>query len=525
MELLAVALLKASLLLGITQLLVAALHRLSAAAKHLLLTAGLASFVIIPLLALFGPVWEVTVATTPAAAPVISAPSGVVMPLEPPVALAPSGPDFTTAAAVLWLAIALAVLARLLRSGLRLRSIIRAAAPPSARLHLLLRQARQRLAAHAPVRLLQSDRVRVPMVWGIRAGTLLLPVHAEEWTDEQLRATFIHELGHLQRRDYVSLGLMNAVAALLWFHPQVWMARRRALLEGERACDDLVVRAGERPTEYASHLLSVARLVQRREPLAALLAMSRPSQLEGRMLAILSPSTNRQTIGGKLLMISLAAFTAVLIPLTAIQIAAQPVVAPAPSTPPAVRAIVATPAVAAAPVTPVAVAAPVRAVVAPAAVVEAKPAAAVPADVQPVEAVPAVAAVPAVGTASDVAAVPAVNPTPVIAPTPAVEPVPVVAPVEPMAVRVLSRDQIAARPFHVVASIEARSYTLKLNRPVNTGDPSRNPAEVVAIERLLRKASARQAHAVTNVKCAREIRIGLTWPTAVVCQADAIAFE
>jgi beta-lactamase regulating signal transducer with metallopeptidase domain len=519
MELITLSLLKASLLLGITQLLVVALHRLSAAAKHLLLTAGLAAFVIVPLLAFFGPAWKVTVETPAEPTSVRAAQPALAVPSLPDEPVRESGPGLADVATVLWMLVAACVLARLMRSALRLRAITASAVPPSARLDTLLLEAGQRLAIDASVRLLRSDRVSVPMVWGVRSGTLLLPVVAEEWSDEQLRATFLHELGHLQRLDYVSLGVMNVVAALLWFHPQVWLARRRALMEGERACDDLVLRAGETPSVYASHLLHVARLVRRREPLAALLAMSRPSQLEGRMSAILSPSTNRQAIGGKLLMISLASFIAVLVPLTAVHIAAQPSV---PVTP---RAVVAVPAIA-----PVARVAPV---VATATVVDAKPvlapAAARPvvvegaAEVATVE--PVLAAVPAAVEVAPVAVVAPVEVVPDTVAIPAIEPVPAVPAAPPAAVRVLTNEQIGGRAFRVVANVEARSYTLKLNRPVNTGEPSRNPAETVAIERLLRKASARQADAVTNVKCMREIRIGLTWPTAVVCQADAIAFE
>jgi beta-lactamase regulating signal transducer with metallopeptidase domain len=521
---LTVSLLKASVVLALAQLLVLAAPRLSAAAKHLLLTAGLASFLVMPLLAFFGPALPVTI-ETPAVAPVVAVPVAWTAPaaLPQPVEAAPP----VDVPALLWMLVATGVLARLMRSAFRLRSITAGAEAPSPRLAALFKSVRN---TTVPVRLLRSDRVSVPMVWGVRAGTLLLPSSAETWSDEELRATFVHELGHLQRLDYVSLALMNVVAALLWFQPQVWLARRQALLQGERACDDLVLRAGERPSAYASHLLQVAKQVRRREPLAALLAMSRPSQLEGRMVAILSPSINRQTLGGKLLMISLVTFLAVVVPLTAVRITAQPAVV-APATPAVVRAVPAiAPAVNATPaVASVAAVKPVPAV--PAIAVQVDPAPVALAEpvlaAEPVEATPAVVAhvsvAPVEAVAPVVAPVPDVHSVPATPAVPAIAPVPAVMP--PYAVRALTPAEIGDRPFRVVANIEARGYTLKLNRPVNTGDPSRNPAETVAIERLLRKASARKADALTNVKCMREIQIGLVWPTSVVCQADAIAFE
>lgn len=329
-----VSLLKATIVLAIAQLAVTVTRDLSAATRHLILTAGIAAFLVIPLLSLFAPRVGVTVAKAPAtiAAPATSIEDMVTPPPsspQPSTAAAPSQstnlPAITLprALAAAWLLVSLFLLSRLMRSAIRVRSIVRNASVPSPRLLTLLDEVRSRVAVSVDVRLLQSDRVDVPMVWGIRQGTLLLPEVAEEWTDEHLRATLIHELGHLQRLDYASLALMNVVSSLLWFHPQIWTARSRALTEGERACDDLVLRAGERASEYASHLLHVARLMPRREPLAALLAMSRPSQLEGRMYAILSTSVNRQSIGGKSLMFSIATFLAVVVPLSIV----QPVVA------------------------------------------------------------------------------------------------------------------------------------------------------------------------------------------------------
>lgn len=518
-----VSLMKASLVLALAQLVASTVHRMSAAAKHLLLTVGIAAFLIIPLFAWFGPKWNVTVETLPDPATIRAA-----IPVEsqafdlnpPPIGDSPRVLGFADAATLLWMLGAVVVLVHLIRSAVRVRSIVADAVPPSARLAGLLADARRRLAIEAPVDLLRSDRIHVPMVWGVRSGTLLLPEVAEEWTDEHLRATFIHELGHLQRLDYVSLALMNLVSALLWFHPQVWLARRHAMMEGERACDDLVLRAGERASEYATHLLHVAGLTPRREPLSALLAMSRPSQLEGRMHAILSPSINRQAIGGKRLMISLVSFLAVVVPFSVMQIAALPAVAAVAETREvAVPAVVAV----AAPVTPVTsvavpavTAAPAR-VHAEAVVVEAGEA------VEAVEASPVSSASPSTPVTGEAA--PAVESAPVTA---SVEPVSASAgtpAVPPAAIRILSADDLGARSFRVLGRVQGRSCTLKLGRPVNTGDTSHNPAEGLARQRLLQNAKAQRADAVANLKCSREIRIGLSCPTAVVCEADAIQFD
>jgi beta-lactamase regulating signal transducer with metallopeptidase domain len=550
MELLLVGVVKASLILAVAQLLVRALPFLSAAAKHLLLTAGLAAFLVIPLLALVGPVWAVEVAVDAPLAE--AAPAAVAAPrLSPavpatvspqPVAPLVEAPRISVAAiaAALWLVVAFCVVARLVRTALHLRVIVRDAVAPSPRLSALLDDVRSRLGIRGTVRLLRSGRVNVPMVWGVRSGTLLLPEVAEDWTDEHVRATYIHEVGHLQRLDYVSLALMNVVAALLWFHPQVWMARRRAITEGERACDDLVLTAGERASAYATHLLHVARLLPRREPLAALLAMSRPSQLEGRMVAILSTNTNRQGLGRKLLMTSIISFAALVVPLAFVQLSAAPIamnpparaarpagvarVAPVPPAPPVRTAPLArvtpaarvTTAAAPLPSTPAAVAAPAPAP-APAPAAPAVPAAPVAAVVPAPAATPV--AIPVVAPAPAVPVAPAATPAPPA--TPAAAPA---APVAPAPPAIVSEAELASRPYEVLGNLSGMSCTYHLLRPANTDDPTRNPAEALAKTRLLNKAQARGADAVTNVKCYRYIAIGLTCPSGIECTGDAVAF-
>jgi uncharacterized protein (TIGR03435 family) len=50
-----------------------------------------------------------------------------------------------------------------------------------------------------------------------------------------------------------------AVEAIFWFHPLVWWIERRMIDERERACDEAVLRAGKRPTDYAEGILAVCR--------------------------------------------------------------------------------------------------------------------------------------------------------------------------------------------------------------------------------------------------------------------------
>ncbi|MEP7346747.1 MAG: HEAT repeat domain-containing protein, partial [Gemmatimonadaceae bacterium] len=73
-------------------------------------------------------------------------------------------------------------------------------------------------------------------------------------------------------------------------------------VESERACDDIALACGARPSDYAEQLLDIVTAVRRQFTPAVALAMAHRKEFEGRMLAILDPEvrrtapTRRQTI-------------------------------------------------------------------------------------------------------------------------------------------------------------------------------------------------------------------------------------
>ncbi len=100
----------------------------------------------------------------------------------------------------------------------------------------------------------------MPMTWGWWRPAALLPAEAIHWDRQRARLVLRHELAHVRRNDCLAQALAAFVCALYWFNPLAWVAAARMRVERERACDDLVVSLGEtRPSEYAGHLLEVAR--------------------------------------------------------------------------------------------------------------------------------------------------------------------------------------------------------------------------------------------------------------------------
>jgi hypothetical protein len=135
----------------------------------------------------------------------------------------------------------------------------------------------------------------MPMTWGVRRPVIVLPAGADRWSEAERRQVLVHELAHVRRHDVLTQFIARIVCAVYWFHPLVWLAAARLRIERERACDDLVLRSGARPSDYAGHLLEIARSFRVAPPPAGLasVAMARPSQLAMRLLDVLDAHRRR----------------------------------------------------------------------------------------------------------------------------------------------------------------------------------------------------------------------------------------
>jgi beta-lactamase regulating signal transducer with metallopeptidase domain len=149
----------------------------------------------------------------------------------------------------------------------------------------LLRELRGQLRIRRSVTLLQCADSVMPGTWGTRRPTVLLPVEAGQWPPERRRVVLQHELAHVRRWDCATQMITGLVCALYWFNPLAWLAARRMCVERERACDDMVLNIGCKASDYADHLVDIAKSFRPLRATAAI-AMARSSALEGRVAAI-----------------------------------------------------------------------------------------------------------------------------------------------------------------------------------------------------------------------------------------------
>jgi beta-lactamase regulating signal transducer with metallopeptidase domain/Tfp pilus assembly protein PilF len=305
---------KTTALLAVTGLALLALRRASAATRHLVAVAGLAGALAIPALASFLPAWDLPVlpgdhrplaevswdarklgAGDPSRAS-LEVRGGEDALVSPAAGLARAEPGIVALArragiawvAITWAALSALALARLLVGLARVRgAALRAAPPPREGWAIPYIRASRALGLRRFVRLALSDEVEVAMTAGAREPVVLVPASAGTWPEERRRLVLLHELAHVKRFDWLCQLVCESALAMWWFHPLAWIAAARVRRDAELAADDLVLRAGERPSVYAGHLLDIVRSLRANRDTVGAMAMARASGFESRLRALL----------------------------------------------------------------------------------------------------------------------------------------------------------------------------------------------------------------------------------------------
>jgi beta-lactamase regulating signal transducer with metallopeptidase domain len=227
------------------------------------------------------------------------------------------GPALGAGLMVLWLAglgflllrlaLGIATALRLTREGERLKD---------AAWQKLLRRFISLVSLRREVDLKSHHRVVVPLTWGFLRPVVIMPADADSWTEEERTSALFHELSHVKRKDFLILLLVRLSLALYWVNPLTWVVFRMLKKEQEKACDEMVLQAGVRPSTYAANLLSFKVAACRAgAPAAAflgVLGMFGRSQLNDRLASILKQKFAFQEVQMKTkIMICVVSFLAV----------------------------------------------------------------------------------------------------------------------------------------------------------------------------------------------------------------------
>ena len=172
------------------------------------------------------------------------------------------------------------------------------------------------------VELLFGPHPGLVATWGWRRPAVVLPASATEWSAERMRIVLLHEVAHARRGDWVVQMAAEALRCVWWFNPLAWAVRAQLRRESELAADDLVLSQGVPAAACATHLVELAKeLRKHRRTWLPAPAMARPSHLERRLSAMLSPRTNRRPMTRLARLATLGAVALVAILVAGLQVA------------------------------------------------------------------------------------------------------------------------------------------------------------------------------------------------------------
>jgi len=170
---------------------------------------------------------------------------------------------------------------------------------------------------------LLSPDLAVPAVCGLIYPKVLMPLESEDWAPERVEAVLAHERMHLLRRDLIWSAVGRLACAVYWMNPLVWLAVNAQHKECEQACDDGVVISGVAATDYAEHLVGIARNLNQQTLLEGGLSMAKLSTLEQRLKALLNPMTSHRPVSRGTLVLTFLLSLALLGPVAGLKLIAQ----------------------------------------------------------------------------------------------------------------------------------------------------------------------------------------------------------
>jgi hypothetical protein len=202
-------------------------------------------------------------------------------PSPPPARRSPLAAAWPLLAVAAWLALAALFTARLAGDYLRLAARLRERWPVAdGAVAALFGRLLGKSGRRRPVALTGSERLPVPIAWGLARPEVSLPARVlRDLSPYHQESILAHELAHVLRRDPAWLAAARTIEAALFFQPLNRLARRRLQELAEYRCDDRAVELTGRPLELARCLTEVATW-----RLAGLAALPVPSMASGSSL-------------------------------------------------------------------------------------------------------------------------------------------------------------------------------------------------------------------------------------------------
>lgn len=125
----------------------------------------------------------------------------------------------------------------------------------------LFRSELEELAIPKPkFQLVETEDVETPLTIGLYRRSTKIVLPRKDYSSEELRLIFRHELIHISREDSWSKFFLVFCTAMCWFNPLMWIAMKKSAEDLELSCDETVLLDADESirTQYANLILRTA---------------------------------------------------------------------------------------------------------------------------------------------------------------------------------------------------------------------------------------------------------------------------
>ncbi len=197
----------------------------------------------------------------------------------------------------LYLVVATSILFYLLFGIIGLAQQTKATQPvASAELLTQVDELRELLDISRRVALVSSRAVTSPQTWGLWRPVIMLPREALLWDQDKQLSVLIHELGHIARWDWLTTMAVKITCACFWFLVPLWWFARQIYHQAEIACDDYIYKLRDKHLIYARNLLDIAEGGAARSQINSALSMRGYSSIYLRIMAVLDKQRAHQPV-------------------------------------------------------------------------------------------------------------------------------------------------------------------------------------------------------------------------------------
>jgi beta-lactamase regulating signal transducer with metallopeptidase domain len=162
----------------------------------------------------------------------------------------------------------------------------------------LLEDCKAEMSVYTPLTLIATRHAAAPLLYGFIRPRLLLPLGlTENFSREELRHIFLHELAHVKRADIALNWLSTALLAVHWFNPFVWWGFAQMRVDREFACDAMALNytGRQHKTRYGETIIRLVEQFSRPAWAPGIVGIAEDKEQIKRRIQMIAQWPNRKT--------------------------------------------------------------------------------------------------------------------------------------------------------------------------------------------------------------------------------------